>query len=304
MRAGPLSRFPPLNALRAFEASGRHLNFRLAAEEIGVTQGAVAQQVRGLESALNVRLFDRLPRGLALTEDGRKYLAPVQRALQLIIDATDELRPRKAVLTVSVTPSFATKWLVPRLGRFMDSNPELDVRIVASQGLANFQSDGVDIAVRQGRPPFGPGLASQLLYPFEFYVVCSPSLQAGDHPIRAPEDLVHHTLLHDTHGLWPVFLEKACGDRPLAISRALKFSQTSLALDAALAGQGVALASDPMVEDDVAAGRLCRPLETTIESEIGFHIVAPRTPRNAEHVKRMRDWLTAQSRSDPDPTME
>lgn len=297
-RPNPLSRYPPLNALRAFEAAGRHLNFRLAAEEIGVTQGAVAQQVRGLEAVLNRKLFDRLPRGLALTEDGRKYLTPVQRALQLIVDATDEIRPRQAVITVSVTPSFATKWLVPRLGGFLDANSELDVRVVASQGLANFQSDGVDIAVRQGRPPFGPGLVSDLLYPFEFYPVCSPALQVGDHPIRRLKDLAHHVLLHDTHGLWPVFLEEASGGRPPTITRALKFSQTSLAIDAALAGQGIALASDPMVEDDLAAGRLCRPLDVTIRTEIGFHVVAPRTPRNPVHVARMHDWLIAQSRSD------
>lgn len=150
-------------------------------------------------------------------------------------------------------------------------------------------------------PPFGPGLTAELLFPFEFYAVCSPLLQAGEHPIKTPEDMVHHVLLHDAHGLWPVFLEKARGGRPMAISRALKFSQTALAIDAALAGQGVALASDPMVEDDLAAGRLCRPLEVTIKSEIGFYIVAPRTPRNAEHVVRMRDWLLSQSRSDAEP---
>jgi len=287
--------------LRAFESAGRHLNFRLAAEEIGVTQGAVAQQVRGLEAALKVKLFNRLPRGLALTEEGRKYLAPTQRAFQLIVDATNDLRPQQAVLTISVTPSFATKWLVPRLGQFMDTNPEFDVRVVSSQELANFQSDGIDIAVRQGRPPFGPGLTAELLYPFEFYAVCSPSLQAGEHPIGKPEDIAQHVLLHDSHGLWPVFLEKACSGRPVAISRALKFSQTSLAIDAALAGQGIALASDPMVEDDIAAGRLCRPLEITIKSQVGFYIVAPRAPRNAVYVERMRDWLIAQSGSDADP---
>ena len=284
--------------MRAFEAAGRHLNFRLAAEEIGVTQGAVAQQVRGLESSLQVKLFKRLPRGLALTEEGRKYLAPLQRAFQLIADATEELRPQQAVLTIGVTPSFASKWLVPRLGQFLQANPALDVRVVAGESLANFQSDGVDIAVRQGKPPFGPGLVWELLYPFEFYPVCAPSLQAGADPIRKPEDVIRHVLLHDAHGLWPLFLEQACGGKALAIARALKFSQTSLALDAALAGQGVALASDPMVEDDLAAGRLCRPLEITVKSEIGFYVVAPREPRHAEHVAQMRAWLIAQSGSD------
>ena len=145
-------------------------------------------------------------------------------------------------------------------------------------------------------------MTAELLYPFEFYAVCSPSLLAGDHPIEKPEDIVRHVLLHDAHGLWPVFLENACGGRPMAISRALKFSQTSLAIDAAIAGQGIALACDPMVEDDLAAGRLCRPVEVTIKSEIGFYVVAPRNPRNAEHIDPMRKWLISQSRSDVDPT--
>ncbi|GAB5467002.1 MAG: transcriptional regulator GcvA [Rhodospirillales bacterium] len=274
------------------------MNFRQAAEEIGVTQGAVAQQVRGLEAALDTKLFERLPRGLALTEAGRSFLAPVQRALQLILEATDELRPRQVVLTVSVTPSFASRWLVPRLGRFLDAHPHLDVRVVASQELANFQSDAIDIAVRQGRAPFGPGLSAELLYRDSFYPVCSPELQAGAHPILRPEDLVHHVLLHDSHGLWPLFLEQACEGSPPPVSRALRFSQTALAIDAALAGQGVALASNPLVAEDLAAGRLCRPLDLAVTSEVGFYAVAPRRPRQPKAVALMRDWLVAQSRSE------
>ena len=293
---------PSLNGLKAFEAAGRHLNFRLAAEEIGVTQGAVAQQVRGLEQALDAKLFERLPRGLALTEEGRKFLAPVQRAFRLIEDATEEIRPRQAVLTLSVTPSLASKWLVPRLGAFLADHPNLDVRVVAGEGLANFQSDGVDIAVRQGRPPFGPGLTAELLFPFEVYPVCSPALQAGKDPVLEPSDLARQILLHDAHGLWPLFLEQFGVAAPRTMARALKFSQTSLALDAALAGQGVALASDPLVAEDLAADRLCRPLEISMKSDTGFYIVAPRNPRNAENVARMRDWLLEQSRTGEDPS--
>ena len=290
-----MAQLPPLNALKAFEASGRHLNFRLAAEDIGVTQGAVAQQVRSLEALLNVKLFERLPRGLAFTEEGRKYFAPVRRAFQLLAQATEELRPQQAVLTISVTPSFATKWLVPRLGRFTDATPDLDVRLVASQSLANFQSDGIDIAVRQGRPPFGPGLVAEPLFFEEFYAVCSPSLLSGKHPLRALDDLAHHVLLHDAHGLWPLFMEEAFGDKARPESRSMNFSQTSLALDAALAGQGVALASDLFVEDEIAAGRLCRPFDETIKSEFGYFVVMPRARKDDDYVRRMRDWLIAQA---------
>lgn len=295
-----MTRLPPLNALKAFEASGRHLNFRLAAEEIGVTQGAVAQHVRALEADFKVKLFDRLARGLALTEEGRKYHAPIQRAFELIGEATNELRPQQGVVTISVTPSFATKWLVPRLARFTHANPDLNVQIVASPDLANFQDDGVDLAVRQGRAPKGSGLVSAALFPSDFYAVCSPDLQAGAHPLLTPEDLEHHVLLLDGHGLWPLFIEKVFGGRSIPKSRTIKFSQTAHAVDAALAGQGVALASDLFAADDMAAGRLVRPFRQTVQKDLGFFLLAPRKSNNATPVKRMWDWLIEQSLADPD----
>lgn len=291
-----MKRFPPLNALRVFEAAARHQNFRIAAEELGVTQGAVAQQVRGLEAALKVRLFDRMPRKLALTDEGRRYLTSIQRALDLIADATERLRPQQTGLTLSVTPSFASKWLVPRLGRFTRANPDIDVKVVAAEELADFQRDGVDIAVRQGKPPFGPGLSADLLYPLEVFAVCSPALRCGKEPLRKLEDLSGHVLLHDAHGLWPVFLEKALGDRQAIAAKSLQFSQSALAIDAAVAGQGVALASDPLVEEDIGAGRLCRPFDFVLEADIGFYAVAPRAPRHPDPVKRMRAWLLEQCR--------
>ena len=251
-------RLPPLNALRAFEAAARHLNFRIAAEELGVTQGAVAQQVRGLEAALKVQLFDRLPRSLVLTSEGRAYLPAVRRAFELIAAATERLRPQQATLTISVTPSFAAKWLIPRLGAFTQANPDLDVRVVATEAVSNFQSDGVDIAIRHGHPPTGAGLSAELLFPAEIYAVCSPALLKGKHPLRKWQDIAHVALLHDAHGLWPEYLEALSGGRHVAAVRSQTFSQSSLAIDAAVAGQGLALASDPLVKQDLAAGRLVR----------------------------------------------
>ena len=283
--------------MRAFSAAARHLNFRLAADEIGVTQGAVAQQVRGLEATLGVKLFDRLPRGLALTEEGRVFFTPIKRAFELIEQASESVRPRKTILSISVTPSFATKWLVPRLGDFTEANPDLDVRIVASEGLANFQSDGVDIAVRQGRPPFATGLVANLLFPLEISAVCSPSLLNGEHPLKTLQDLSHHVLLQDAHGLWPVFLEQVTGDASIKIGRTIRFNQTALAIDAAISGQGIALSDDVFVEDDIAAGRLCRPFDVSIIGEDGFYQIAARQSRNPKSVARMRDWLLTQSKS-------
>ncbi|CAM8832728.1 LysR family transcriptional regulator [Burkholderia pseudomallei] len=178
MPARKPGRLPPLNALRAFEVSARHLNFRAAADEIGVTQGAVAQQVRHLEDALGVALFERLPRGLALTADGFAYFADVRRALNLIGDATDRLAKRRANVTISTTPSFASRWLIPRLASFGDEHPGVDLRVIADSQFATFQGDGVDLAIRYGKPPFGKGLVTRLLFPVDIYAVCSPALLA------------------------------------------------------------------------------------------------------------------------------
>ena len=287
---------PPLNALRMFESSARHLNFRLAAEELGVTQGAVAQQVRALEEHLQTKLFARLPRGLELTDAGRRYAKSVQRALTLVSNATEELVPSKTTLTISVTPSFATKWLIPRLNKISESNTSLEVQVLATNALANFQSDGVDIAVRHTKPPIGPGLHAELLFATTIFAVCSPEFMK-DNPIKTQNDLSCHVLLHDAHGMWPVYLELAGADADLSNLRSRKFSHTSLAVDAAIGGQGVALASNALVADDLASGRLISPLAFKLQGELGFYIVHPRTPRNPECVKWMRAWLLSQRSS-------
>ncbi|NOE32328.1 MULTISPECIES: LysR substrate-binding domain-containing protein [unclassified Ruegeria] len=282
-----MAALPPLNALRAFEASARHLNFRLAAEELGVTQGAVAQQVRGLEARLGEVLFDRLPRGLRLTEAGRRFHSPLRRAFRLIEEAVEDLSPDRRV-TLSVTPSFASKWLVPRLSGFTDLHPDISVQVDARERLADFKSDGVDLAVRQGRAPFGSDLVAEPLFSTEFVPVCSPAI-AGQ--VTHPSDLLGQVLLNDTHGLWPLFLERVgVNGKP----RMMSFSQTSLAIDAALSGQGVALANAPLVAPEVASGRLVRPLEDVLIEDLGFYIVAPRQPRQPQLVEIMRSWLLSQ----------
>ncbi|HHV66105.1 MAG TPA: LysR family transcriptional regulator, partial [Ochrobactrum intermedium] len=147
-----MKRLPSLNGLRVFEVVTRHLNFRLAAEELGVTQAAVAQQIRGLEAELGLKLFERQPRTLVMTEAARAYIASVRRAFDLLSEATEMLRPEPQHLTVSVTPTFASKWLIPRLAEFTQAHPDIELRIVASDKVANFQTDAVDLAVRYGEP--------------------------------------------------------------------------------------------------------------------------------------------------------
>ncbi len=289
-----MRKLPPLNSLKAFEASGRHLNFRLAADELGVTQGAVAQQVRGLEELLKIKLFDRQPRGLSLTDEGRGYLPAIRRAFDMIGEATEQLSPQDAVVTISTTPSFATRWLVPKLGRLAQDHPELRVRLDASNALANFQTDGVDIAIRQGTLPFGPGLVAEKLFSGDLIAVCHPDLAAGSHPIEVPSDLAHHMLLEDTHGHWPLFLEALTKDSPEFETKSMAFSQTSMAIDAAIAGQGVALTARDFVIEDLAAHRLCQPFEYSMPMTDGYYLVAPRRPRKPALVAMVNGWLLAQ----------
>jgi DNA-binding transcriptional LysR family regulator len=287
-------RFPPLNALRAFEAAARHLNFRRAADELRVTQGAVAQQVRHLEDVVEVQLFRRLPRGLALTREGLEYFSSVQRALQIISDATDALGQRPTVLAVSTTPSFASKWLIPRLSDFSRLHPDIEVRVIADERLATFRADGVDIAIRLSKPPFPPGLVAQLLFPLDIFAVASPTLLDGGSPIRKPADLSRHVLLHDAHDLWPEFIEKLGGKGRADPTKGPRFSQSLLAIDAAVAGQGIALTSEPLVERDIAEGRLRRVFDFSFPMSLGFYVVFPQANAHSEALDAMRRWLFAQ----------
>ncbi len=287
----PIGRLPPLNALRAFEAAARRLSFRAAADELGVTQGAVAQHVRGLEASLGVKLFERLPRTLALTDEGRAYVTHIRRAFELIREATRAIRPEPLRLTISITSTFAAKWLLPRLPAFTEANPLIDLRILASEGLSNFQSDGVDIAVRQGRPPFGPGLTVDFLFAQEIVAVCSPKLLRRQTAALDPAALKNHVLLHDTHDLWPEFIEKELGISAPPEAKNLRFNQTGLAIDAAISGQGIALVSKFLVETDLSAGRLIQPFAATMRGERDYYVVAPRKQRHPGPAETVRRWL-------------
>jgi LysR family glycine cleavage system transcriptional activator len=285
------AQLPSLNAIRAFEAASRHLSFRLAAEELGVTQGAVAQQVRGLEEHLGVRLFDRLPRTLALTEPGRRYAGGIRRAFELIVEATAAVHPEPTRLQISVTPTFAAKWLLPRLPEFSARHPELDLGIDATERDTTFHGDGIDLAVRYGRPPAGQSLAADPLFEEELIAVCSPALLAGAAPPLPAEALDHHVLLHDAHGRWPEFAETALHRSATGASKGVRFNQTALAIDAALGGQGIALASRAFVDGDLAAGRLVDAFGVTLATGAAFVVVTPRRPRRGASTEALRAWL-------------
>lgn len=277
-------KLPPLNALRAFEVSGRRLSFRAAAEELGVTQGAVAQQVRALEEHLGQALFQRLPRGLALTSQGASYLTEVTRAFDTLGDATGRLLERPDTVTISVTPTFAAKLLIPRLAELNAALPGVELRTVATEALCDFERDQVDIAIRLTCPPFPSGLEARLLFHQELVAVASPHLVKELPLPLSPEQIGAFPLLHDSQGHWPLFLRTG-GKLPGAV-----FNQTTLALDAALAGQGIALACRAFVAGDLKAGRLVQVAEESMIKEPSYFLVRKRSSLPRAQRDAVWDW--------------
>lgn len=283
---------PPLNALRAFEVSGRRLSFQAAARELGVTQGAVAQQVRALEAHLGLVLFQRHARGLALTAAGAAYLVNVTRAFDTLTESTSQLLAQPRRVTISVTPTVATKLLIPRLAELRTAIPDIELRTVATESLSDFDHDQVDIAIRLTDKPFPAELQAQLLFHQELVAVASPHLLR-----HLPLPLTMHQLrklplLHDAHDHWPTLLHADKG-LPGAV-----FNQTTLALDAALAGQGVALACRAFVAADLKAGRLLQAIEKTTTMGPSFYLVRKRAASSTKAVTAIWNWCAEQFAAD------
>jgi LysR family glycine cleavage system transcriptional activator len=287
---------PPLAALRAFEAAARHLSFTRAADELHVTQTAISHQIRGLEERLGVRLFRRLSRGLVLTDEAQRYLPAVRDAFARLEAATAELLARRTggTLTASVVPSFAAKWLVPRLGRFRAANPDIDLRISTSQHLVDFAREDVDIGLRMGRGHY-PGLRVDRLFGETLMPVCSPALLEGKHPLRRPQDLKHHVLLHeDDETGWRLWLELA-GVEDVDVSHGLTFTDAAMSVQAAAEGQGVALARTALAAWDIAAGRLVRPFDVSMPHDIAYYLVCPEASSERPRIAAVRAWLLAEA---------
>jgi LysR family glycine cleavage system transcriptional activator len=289
-----MATLPSLNGLRAFEAAARHLSFTLAATELNVTQTAISHQIRRLEDQLGIRLFERRNRGLALTREAQGYLPSVRAAFEDLRQATARLqRPgRDELLVVSTTASLAAKWLVSRMAAFQDAHPGIEVRITTSAHLVDFRREQVDMAVRYGRGNW-PGLRAQWLMAEDIFPVCSPALLHAEKPLRRPEDLAHHTLLHATVSRedWQLWLTAAGLPTSLATRRGLSFDQSFMAIQAAMDGLGVALGRTPFVETDIAAGRLVVPFDVVLPADAGFYIVAPEETADTPKIALFRDWL-------------
>jgi LysR family transcriptional regulator, glycine cleavage system transcriptional activator len=290
------SRLPSLNGLRAFEAAARHLSFTKAATELNVTQTAISHQIRRLEEELGVTLFSRQNRGLTLTPVAIDYLPAIRAAFQDLRLATERLRGRDTarVLTISTLASFAAKWLLPRIAQFQELHPTIDVRITTSTELVDFHRDHVDAAIRYGRGQW-PEVEATWLMADELYPVCSPALIGSANPLRGPEDLAHHTLLHTTGYTddWRLWLTAAGLPTAAAVRPGLTFDLFLMTVQAAIDGLGVAIGRTSYVQDDVRKGRLVMPFKVALPANAGFYLVSPASAAKTPKLTAFADWLSA-----------
>ncbi len=297
---------PPLPALRTFEVAARHLSFTKAAAELHITQGAVSQQIKQLEGSLGFPLFHRGPRGLVLTEKGEALAATAESAFRRLFDKIEELRQKEegGILTVSVSPSLAVKWLIPRLGRFYQRHPEVDVRIRPDPVLIDVQAeaDTVDMAIRFGQGPY-PGLAAVPIMHETVFAVASPELLARGPALAHPRDLRHHVLLHsdsvrlevNSMGNWEVWLAllNVSDVNPKA---GPTFPSSYMLLEAAIHGQGVALTWAALADDDLRAGRLVRLFDRALEGSMSYFALTTEAAAHKPKVVAFRDWLVEEGR--------
>jgi LysR family glycine cleavage system transcriptional activator len=290
---------PPLNALKAFEAAARHESFTRAAEELCVTQGAVSHQVKALEAELGLKLFNREHQRLIITEGGRAYLAVVRDAFDRIADGTQRLlqRQRGGALTVSTSPNFAAKWLVHRLGRFAEAHPEIDLRVSASLQHIDFAREDIDLAIRHSDGT-AAGLHVTRLCAEELFPACSPKLIEGRNGLRQPSDLARVPLLHvnDRQG-WSQWLDFA-GVTGVDPARGPVLNQASMAIDAAVDGQGVVLARTALAAWDLIGGRLVRPFELAMPVPYAYWIVCPKAVAKLPKIVAFSEWLLAEAAAD------
>jgi LysR family glycine cleavage system transcriptional activator len=300
-RNGERRRLPPLNALRAFEAAARHLNFSRAADELSVTPGAVSQQIQNLEDYVGAALFRRTPKGLLLTDAAQTALPALREAFDRLAEAASLLTA--AVdgrrLTLTAAPSFAAKWLVPRLGKFESAYPQVDVWLSAGLELVDLTTGEVDVAIRYGAGRY-PGLEIRRLMSETVIPVISPDLLAQT-PLSEPADLARHVLLHDGSPEpddscpdWAMWLA-ARGVKGVDGARGPRFNQSSLVIEAAVNGRGVALAKRTLAQDDLEAGRLVAPIQISTAVDFAYYLVHPKAKGRLPQVKAFVAWIAAEA---------
>jgi DNA-binding transcriptional LysR family regulator len=284
-------RLPPLNALRAFEAAARHNSFSGAAAELRVSHAAISRHVRALEARLGVTLFRKAARGVELTAAGAAYRQSVSTAFDAIAEATDLLaKPKHAQIRVSAEPAFAAKWLIHRLGRFGAAHPDCDVVLDASPRLVDLARDEADLAIRHGKGDW-PGVAQDLLARSRLYPVGSPLLLGDRRSAQRPADLARFVLLHDEDdgGLWRRWFA-AAGVDDVDVSRGPRILESGLAIDAAIAGQGIALADEVLVAGDIAGGRLTKLSDISL-TDNAYYLLSLDNGRRRRPIAAFRAWL-------------
>ena len=307
-------RLPPLSTFRTFEAAARHLSFKNAAEELHVTPAAVSQQIKSLENYLGVPLFLRHSQTMKLTEEGLAMFPKVCDGLEAFAAAVESTRQSKGrALDVIAPPSFATRWLVPRLSRFSTAHPDLAIRISSnpenidgpetalelSKVLIDPRHESSEVAIRFGTGLY-PGYQVEKLLTPDYVLVCSPRLLSGEQALLTPQDLSRQTLIHDEsisivekRPSWSEWL-KLADVSGVDVGRGPRFSNSLLVLEAAIEGQGVALALKPQVEADVAAGRLVMPFQLSMPSAYAYFLVMPKAVAGQPVVVAFKQWLRSE----------
>jgi len=290
---------PPLNALKAFEATARHLSFSKAAAELHVTPAALSHQIRGLEDLLGLKLFFRRARAIELTDAARLIYPGIQTGFASLRQAVERLEPNRQdrVLVVSATPGLTAKWLAPKLYRFLAKHPDIDTRVSASSAYVNFAADGVDVGIRlsSGNHPdlYVERLSEEWLLP-----LCSPRLLDGAHPLRSPKDLVHFTLIQvDLPGVVPTWSDwfQMAGVDNIDSTRGLRLNVADHALDAASESAGVVLAYKLVASRDIGLGRLIVPFGPEIPLPgRSYFFVCQKGHEKRAPVKAFRDWIFAE----------
>lgn len=303
MTPSPLLHLPPISALRAFEAAARLRSFTLAADELGLTQGAISHQVRGLEDQLGFELFRREPRRISTTAKGEQLAQAVREGLGTVARAIVELTKTDAGphLVVSTLAGFAVKWLFPRLIRFDEKHPRIELSIATTGQLADFSTGEADVAIRYGLGRY-PGLHVEKILDEDMFPVCAPKLMRGAKALRKPADLAGVPLLHDditkleghTPG-WRLWLS-AAGVLGVDPAKGRRFGQSNMSIQAAIEGLGVALGRAPLVADDLAAGRLVRPFDLAVPSGYGYYFVCPPRALERPKVAAFRAWVLAETK--------
>lgn len=290
-----MRKLPPLNALKSFEAAARHLSFTKAAEELFVTQAAVSHQVKALEEYLSVPLFLRKNRTLLLTEAGQSYYQEIRQMFDHLTAVTGRmmLASEQGELTVCVPPGFAIIWLVPRLSRLRELHPELDVRIKAVDEITGSLTDYVDVAIYYGKGKWH-GLRADRLHREMLIPVCSPALLTNEKPLNRPEDLYHHTLLHEeTRNAWKHWFEMV-GVAPPEGKTGPVFSHSALSLKAAVHGHGIALANDIFAKPEIDTGQLVQVFPQALPTNNAFYMVCRESQADAGKIATFRAWLLSE----------